>query len=256
MPNSVANNFSEPVTAKIRRSRWEPQGAWNLFILALSVYVIFALVYKYSNPDDVEANKLLGWGDSVSCVFFFWDFVMRWLASPDRLKFWIYGWIDLLSCVPNVQILRVGRLAHLLRMIRIIRALRAGVRLADYFVEDRKKSVLAASSAILFFSVLICALVILKAEEGEPSSGIDGAFDAFWWSVNVVTTVGAGGNLPISVSGKVASMFLMFVGIGLFSMNAAVFASWIIGSSRPKPTSLPKILAKGKEGDKMPKKEK
>jgi len=72
--------------------------------------------------------------------------------------------------------------------------------------------------------VIIAATVVSTVERGTNSALAEFP-DALWWALVTVTTVGYGDITPITGWGRVAGVFLMLIGIGLFSALAANMAS-------------------------------
>lgn len=152
------------------RERWRPSGAWNIFILFLSAYVILALIIGYSLPQDSQIARFLRFGDAVACAFFLADVFMRFMAAEDRVGFWKYGWIDLVSSIPNIAPLRWGRLYNFLRFIRALRAIRATMRISEYFFEDKLKNTFAFIASLTFACVAISGVLVLHFEKNAPRS--------------------------------------------------------------------------------------
>jgi len=53
-------------------------------------------------------------------------------------------------------------------------------------------------------------------------------FDALWWAVTTITTVGYGDITPVSTAGRVVAMFTMIGGSALFWSFTALFAAVIL----------------------------
>ncbi len=213
---------------EFRRQRWKPSGAWNMLILFLSAYVLLAFLIGLIYPSESEFNKFLRYGDTAACIFFIADVFLRWMAAPNRLAYWKYAWIDLISSIPNFAPARWGRLFQVLRIIRSIRAIRATMRLSDYFFGDKIKSGYAILALTFISSVTICGMLVLQFESGIPNANIKSASDALWWAMNTVSTVGGGNVYPVSEGGRAVAMLLMIIGIGIFSTLAGIGGSWIL----------------------------
>jgi voltage-gated potassium channel len=65
------------------------------------------------------------------------------------------------------------------------------------------------------------------AEHGFKNA-VDNPFDALWWGVVTLTTVGYGDVTPITTEGRIAAMVLMLLGIGLFGAITATITSYLM----------------------------
>ena len=84
--------------------------------------------------------------------------------------------------------------------------------------------------------MVICSIALYAAEHGI-NKAIDSPFDALWWGVVTLSTVGYGDVYPITPEGKLAAMVLMLLGIGLFSAITATATSYLISTGRPPDPS-------------------
>lgn len=72
-------------------------------------------------------------------------------------------------------------------------------------------------SSALFFLTLGLALLTYAVENGAPNSKIHSLFDAVWYAVTTVASVGFGDMVPVTTLGRIFGMILEIVGVGLFS---------------------------------------
>ena len=59
-------------------------------------------------------------------------------------------------------------------------------------------------------------------------------WDAFWYSVVTITTVGYGDFYPVTYWGRITGMFIMFAGIGIIGALASILASVLVGEAPPE----------------------
>ena len=76
--------------------------------------------------------------------------------------------------------------------------------------------------------VICCAALYLAEREVNPA--IRSPFDALWWGISTMTTVGYGDVYPMTAEGRIAASALMLLGIGLFSAVTAIITSFLVAS--------------------------
>jgi len=219
----------------------ERLSVFQLALLLLTFVVLGALVVDTVAPVTREVSSILQMLDTAACALFFIDFVSRFWRAKSKLSFMRWGWIDLVACIPNVDVLRVGRLVRVLRIIRLLRGVRMGHRVLSLILHNKPKSAFIAVLLTTLLIIIFSSLSILIAEEG-PEANIKTANDAIWWSVTTITTVGYGDKYPLTTEGRIIAMFLMFSGVGLFGTLSGLVASFFLGSRREESLDLKEIL--------------
>ena len=81
-------------------------------------------------------------------------------------------------------------------------------------------------------------------ENGAPGSGIKTLFDALWFVMQTITTVGYGDTPVVTLWGRVNAIALMLVGIGMLGFFSASFASLLIEYSTSRSRGERRIKAK------------
>jgi voltage-gated potassium channel len=204
---------------------------YQIFILALCVYALLILAIETIFPLQLGTRKVLDYTDLGVCVLFFVDFIVSIVRSENRSRYLLHwGWIDLLSSIPAVHVLRIGRLARIVRVFRLLRGFRATRILAGFVLERRAESAFLAAALVTILTVAFSAIAVLHCES-VPESNIKSPEDAVWWAMTTITTVGYGDRYPVTTEGRFIGILLMVVGVGLFGTLAGFVASWFLQPS-------------------------
>lgn len=216
---------------------------------ALIVIVNLAVVVLYTF-DKMEEN----YGDVLlqlerGTVFFFAvDYVLRVftadflypnLSAPRALTKYLFsftGIIDLLSFLPYYIPVFFPVGATVFRMFRVIRIFRL-FKINAYYdslnviaeVISSKKQQLLSSVFTILLLMLASSLCMYSLENEAQPEVFSNAFSGMWWSVSTLLTVGYGDIYPITTLGKIFSIFITFLGVGMVAIPQVLFpqALWI-----------------------------
>lgn len=206
----------------------EPKlGALNILVLFFSVYVLGSLALDSFFKLPPETSKLLDIIDDGICFFFLFEFVIRFYKAESKLQFMKWGWIDLISSIPSLNFMRVGRALRVIRLLRIIRAFRSTRHLISHVYKNKAQGAFTSVAIIALLVIFFSSIAILQVED-DPNSNIKTAEDALWWAYVTVTTVGYGDKYPVTTMGRLIAVVLMTAGVGLFGTFTAFISSWFL----------------------------
>jgi len=207
---------------------------YQSFILCLCVFAIISLAIETFTNLSEDSKTILGYTDFAVCMVFLFDFLHSLWTAKNRGKYFItWGWIDLLSSIPSVALLRWGRAARVLRVLRLARGAKATRILSSFILGKRTESAFLAAALISFLLITYSSIAILHLESA-PESNIKNPSDAVWWSVVTLTTVGYGDRYPVTNEGRILGALLMIAGVGLFGTLSGFIASWFLAPDQKK----------------------
>ncbi|CZF81074.1 pH-gated potassium channel KcsA [Grimontia celer] len=204
---------------------------FQIAVLVLSVFVVLSLMVEILFPLSAETRQILLYVDTLICGVFFIDFVQQFRAAESKLQYMKWGWLDLISCIPLMD---VNQFARILRVVRLVRAIKSISMITHAITENKASSSLHFLIATSLIMMVFGSIYVLSLERGMPGANIQTAADAFWWTFITITTVGYGDFYPVTLEGRIVAIMLITMGVGMFGSFTAVFASWLI--AEPKET--------------------
>jgi voltage-gated potassium channel len=196
--------------------------AWELAMAALAVaYVALGFLV-----DELPAGSRPGIDAAELALtgVFVVEFGSRILAAPSRMAYLRGHWIDLVAIAPPI---RGARVLRLLRLLRLVRAF-AGMYRAGLHVQALARHRGFAWLILAWLGVMVLCSAWLYIAEHGLNQAIDSPFDALWWGVVTLTTVGYGDVYPVTPEGRLAAMALMLMGIFLFGAITATITSYFL----------------------------
>lgn len=193
------------------QERWERRAEGPMLLLS----IVFLGFYVWSSlamgsAHIAEIGLWIIWGMFVA------DYLVRLLLAERKLRwFFRHPHELLLVALPMFRPMRILRLVSILLVFQRFAAANIHVTVAVYTV--------VTTSLIL----LIGSVTLYGAERNVPGSAVHTYWDALWWSVVTVTTVGYGDIAPVTMEGRVAAGLLMIGGIALVGVVTASAVSWL-----------------------------
>ena len=174
---------------------------YDRFMLVCIICSMIPLCFKETTP-------LFIWIDRITVAVFISDYLLRWITADMKCQgkkgiaflkypFSLFAIVDLLSILPSLTVLSSGfKLFRLFRLNKAFKALRL-LRYSKSFnmiisVIKREKKGLLAVCVLAGGYIMLSALIMFQV---EPDS-FRTFFDAIYWAVVTLTTVGYGDIYP------------------------------------------------------------
>jgi len=190
-----------------------------------------------------ESSPVLETIEYACVLVFIADYLARWATadlklSKGPLSFLIYPFtpmaiIDLLSILPvfnaindALRTLRVLRLFRALRAFKLIRYSKSTSAIVAVFEKQREALLTVLCLAIGY--ILVSALVIFNV---EPET-FNTFFDAVYWAVVSLTTVGYGDLYPSSDVGRAIAMISSLMGVAVVALPSGIITAGMLDELR------------------------
>lgn len=215
----------------------EGEAMWcGRVMTVLIVASLVPLCFKDSNP----ALEVV---EYVCVVVFILDYLARWVTADLKLgkgalSFVIYPFtpmaiIDLLSILPvflalndALRTLRVLRLFRAARAFKLIRYSRSASAISAVFEKQRQALLAVLCFAIAY--ILVSALVVFNVEPDTFRT----FFDAVYWAVVSLTTVGYGDLYPSTDVGRAIAMISSLMGVAVVALPSGIITAGMLDELR------------------------
>mgnify|MGYP000913499790 FL=1 len=225
---------------------------YDFFMMGVIFTSIIPLLFKEDTP-------LLVMIDKITVIIFIIDYILRWITADIRDKsnslfsfvkypFTLMAVMDLLSIIPSLtslnaslKLLKIFRVMRTFKMIRALKVFKVA-RAAKYSkslsiiidVFKKSKEPLMAVGTLSAAYVFISALIIFNV---EPDS-FKTFFDAVYWAIVSLTTVGYGDIYPTTTIGRAVAMVSSIFGIAIVALPAGIITAGYMQALEKKENSL------------------
>ncbi len=140
--------------------------------------------------------------------------------------------IDFFAVFPFYLSLLLPLDHHIVQFLRLFRLFRVLKLLRYYGSIDVIFQVIKKNSQYLF-SIIVILLIFLSFssylfymfESAVQPDNVKDFDDAFWWAIETTSTVGYGDVFPVTEIGKLFTVIIMLIGIGLIALPTGILAS-------------------------------
>lgn len=210
----------------------EHDKASRTYDLFMMLTIIISIIPLWTHSTKPAFNII----DKVTVVIFIIDYLLRFATADIKLNrgvisFLLYPFsfmalIDLFSILPSLtvlangyRLLKIFRLFKTFKVFRVFTAFRYSKNLnmiLNVFRKQKDSLLVVCGFALAY--VLISALVIFNAEpETFPTM-----YDAIYWAIISLTTVGYGDVYATSEVGKFITMISAILGIAIVALPAGI----------------------------------
>lgn len=205
---------------------------FNLFIIFLILISVFSFSIETIPNLDRKYYDLIQTSELIIVIIFTMEYFLRIFFDEKGLRyvFSFYGLVDLLAILPfylstgiDLRSIRIIRVLRIFRILKLVRYSRAIQRYKAAFLSINSE--LSVFLIAAFFMLYISAVGIYYFESEVQPDKFASVFDALWWSLITLTTVGYGDVFPITIGGKIFTTIVVIIGLGFVAVPTGLVAS-------------------------------
>jgi voltage-gated potassium channel len=218
----------------------QKQTAVNLTVAILIVASIIIVFVEYLFTLTDEQIWAMYAFDLIVTGILVVDFAYRLKQSRSRLKFIIAHWYEFPAMIPLIAYAMIDSTSAVQLTVGTLRYLalfRLG-RLYNLLSLIKGSEIFLLSAAALVTIIFgSFGIYVAESQSTNPDASIRTLYDAFWWSIETITTVAYGEYYPVTFFGRVIAGVLMFAAIGILWTVVALFTSKLVEKRVKQSTS-------------------
>lgn len=228
------NNIKEPGN-NVNKARDENLLDRPVFACSISILILYS-VFCFSIETlpnlSKETISFLYYSEVIVVIIFTAEYFYRVYCASNRLKFIFsfYGLVDLWAILPfylataiDLRSLRFMRLFRLVRLLKLVRYNNAMKRFTKAIYLAKEELIIFTLAS--FMMIYLAAVGIYHFEHHAQPEVFRSIFDALWWAVATLTTVGYGDIYPITTGGRLFTFVVLMIGLGLVAVPTGIIAS-------------------------------
>lgn len=220
---------------------------YDVFTTLMTIVNVLVTVLYTFDEMELRYGRILLLVEAITVAFFAVEYCLRiWtiqfsypnLSNGRAIKTYatsFSGLIDFLFFFPYYLPIFFPSGAAVFRMFRVIRIFRLFQINAYYDSINVIAEVISSKRQQLLSSVFTIGLLMLASSlcmyslehEAQPEM-FTNAFSGMWWSVSTLLTVGYGDIYPVTTLGKIFSIFITFLGVGMVAIPTGIISAGFV----------------------------
>ena len=193
------------------------------FLAFVSVITVFLIV---TGDFDVVNFAWFYTADGCITALFLIEFLYKYRQAKNKTTFLKKNWWYILASVPIAPFTNSAwYLVHLFRLFRLVRLCEGIMEIARYYKKYGFKHYIDIS--VTYIVVFIGGSMLMYSLEYQTNPKITTMFDALYFVMTTMTSVGYGDITAITTAGRIVAIVLMVTGLVIFGIFVAMVTEHI-----------------------------
>jgi len=208
---------------EVKRDAHDYFQVFNNYIISLIFFIEYILRLWISSSvsktiiNQNEYSDLLGRKFNLAYV------IKRVISDKLNYILSVKAIIDLLAIMPFFHELRLLRIFILFRVFKLFRYAKSFQTFST--VLATKKFEFFTLSMFAAIVIFVASVLVYVMEANNPNSPIDTLYEAFYWSIVTISTVGYGDVVAVSPEGQFVAVVVILSGISVLAFTTSLFVS-------------------------------
>ena len=208
---------------EVKRDVHDYLNLFNTYVISIIFFIEYILRLWVSS----SVSKVILHQDEYSNLlgrdFELWFVIKR--IFKDKLKYMlsIKAIIDLLAIMPFFHELRLLRIFILFRVFKLFRYAKSFQTFST--VLSTKKFEFFTLGMFASIVIFVSSVLIYVMEANNPDSPIDTLYEAFYWSIVTISSVGYGDVVAVTKEGQFVAIIVILAGIAVLAFTTSLFVS-------------------------------
>lgn len=196
---------------------------FNVYIISFIFLIEYLIRFWISSSISEIIIKKSEYAAALGREFYLYKALLEALKVKLNFVFSIRAIIDILAILPFFHELRLLRLFVLFRTFKLFRYTKNFQTFTSVFSTKKFEFfILFMFSSIVVF---VSSVLVYVMEAENPNSPINTLFDALYWSIVTIATVGYGDIVAVTDEGRVVAIFVIIAGISVLAFTTSIVVS-------------------------------
>ncbi len=186
----------------------------------ISEYLLRAWLYSDSHRIIINEYEKAQY---LTIQFSLFNTLKQIIGKKLNYMFTPFAIIDLLAILPSYRPLRILRILLIFRLFKLFRYSNSIKFFSDVLASKRFELITLA--IFMGFLIFIASIAIYLFENKSSGGNVRHLYDAFYWSIVTISTVGYGDITPQTVGGRLVAISLILTGLGVLSFFTSIIVS-------------------------------
>ena len=196
---------------------------FNIYVISFIFFIEYLLRFWISSSVSEVIIRKSEHSVALERKFYLYKALMS--AAKEKLGFVlsIKAIIDLLAILPFFHELRLLRLFVIFRVFKLFRYTKSFQAFTSVLATKKFEFfILFIFSSIVVF---VSSVLVYVMEAQNPKSPINTLFDALYWSIVTIATVGYGDIVAVTTEGRMVAIFVIIAGVSVLAFTTSIVVS-------------------------------